>query len=186
MFDISFGELMLIGVIALVVIGPQRLPTVARTLGHLIGRAQRYVNDVKHDIQKEIDLEALNKVKSQMESAARSVQSSVQDVGSSLSKPIEETQQALNAASTAVQGSLNLDSIHTDPSKTDATSAAALTDASAQLDANTPSSETHIAAASDVSIQTDNAPSNADDANVTIRPGDAQNANAKPTQEPST
>jgi len=137
MFDISFGELMLIGVIALVVIGPQRLPTVARTLGHLIGRAQRYVNDVKHDIQKEIDLEELNKVKSQMESAARSVQSSVQDVGSSLSKPIEDAQQALDEASTAVQGSLNLDPLKTDSVETDATPAAALTDTSAPLDANT-------------------------------------------------
>jgi len=106
MFDISFGELMIIGVIALIVIGPQRLPKVARTLGHLIGRAQRYVNDVKHDIQKEIDLEELNNVKNQMESAARSVQSSVQDVGSSLSQPIEEAQQAVQEASRSVQGSI--------------------------------------------------------------------------------
>jgi len=114
MFDISFGELMLIGVIALVVIGPQRLPAVARTLGHLIGRAQRYVGDVKRDIQKEIDLEELSKVKSQMESAARSVQSSVQDVGASLTQPIEDAQQALQEASKTVQGSLNLDTLHTE------------------------------------------------------------------------
>jgi len=108
MFDISFGELMIIGIIALVVIGPQRLPKVARTLGHLIGRAQRYVNDVKHDIQKEIDLEDLNKVKHQMESAARSVQSSVQDVGSSLTQPVEEARAALADASRAIQDSVKL------------------------------------------------------------------------------
>jgi len=109
MFDISFGELMLIGVIALVVIGPQRLPTVARTLGHLIGRAQRYVNDVKHDIQKEIDLEELNKVKHQMESAARSVQASVREAGDSLTKPVTQAQQALDEASRSIQESVKLD-----------------------------------------------------------------------------
>jgi len=163
MFDISFGELMLIGVIALVVIGPQRLPTVARTLGHLIGRAQRYVSDVKHDIQKEIDLEELNKVKSQMESAARSVQSSVQDVGSSLSQPIEEARQALDEASTAVQGRLNLD-----PGKVDAPDTDATADASVQTD-HVSSDAAHI-----------NRPDNDQTPDAT------QDANTKPTQEPST
>jgi len=132
MFDISFGELMLIGVIALVVIGPQRLPTVARTLGHLIGRAQRYVNDVKHDIQKEIDLEEINKVKSQMESAARSVQSSVREVGENLSKPIAAAQQAIHGACTEVQSSLNLHPVKTD----EASAATPSTATSAPIDAD--------------------------------------------------
>jgi len=109
MFDISFGELMIIGVVALIVIGPQRLPGVARTLGHLVGRAQRYVNDVKRDIQKEIDLDELNKVKTQMETAARSVQSSVQNAATSLAKPLEETQAALHEASQSIQDSVKLD-----------------------------------------------------------------------------
>ena len=52
MFDIGFSELMVIGVVALLVIGPEKLPKVARTLGHLLGRAQRYVNDVKSDINR--------------------------------------------------------------------------------------------------------------------------------------
>ena len=77
MFDVSFSELMLIGVIALIVIGPERLPKVARTIGHLVGRAQRYVSDVKSDIQREMDLEELNSLKGQMEDAARSVKSSM-------------------------------------------------------------------------------------------------------------
>jgi len=124
MFDISFGELMLIGIIALVVIGPQRLPKVARTLGHLIGRAQRYVNDVKHDIQKEIDLEELNKVKHQMESAARSVQSSVQDVGNSLTQPVEEARAAVADASRAIQDSVKLQASAT-TNATDAATASA-------------------------------------------------------------
>ena len=50
MFDIAFSELLIIGIVALVVIGPERLPKVARTVGHLLGRMQRYVSDVKSDI----------------------------------------------------------------------------------------------------------------------------------------
>jgi len=103
------------------------VPTVARTLGHLIGRAQRYVNDVKHDIQKEIDLEELNKVKHQMESAARSVQSSVQAVESDLSQPIDAAQQAIQDASKTVQGSLNLDPNNTDAKRDAASAPSAIT-----------------------------------------------------------
>jgi len=109
MFDISFGELMIIGVVALIVIGPQRLPGVARTLGHLVGRAQRYVNEVKRDIQKEIDLDELNKVKTQMETAARSVQSTVQDAATSFTKPVEDSQAAVQDAAQSIQDSVKLD-----------------------------------------------------------------------------
>lgn len=77
MFDIGFSELMLIAVVALVVIGPERLPGVARTLGHLFGRLQRYVNDVKADISREMELDELKKFKNQFEEAAQSVESSV-------------------------------------------------------------------------------------------------------------
>ena len=73
MFDVSFTELLVIGVVALVVIGPERLPKVARTLGHLVGRAQRYVSDVKSDIQREVELDELRKLKDQMQDAAQSV-----------------------------------------------------------------------------------------------------------------
>ena len=55
MFDISFSEIVVIAVVALVVVGPERLPKVARTLGYLFGRAQRYIADVKSDIQREMD-----------------------------------------------------------------------------------------------------------------------------------
>ena len=56
MFDIGFSELMVIGLVALIVIGPERLPRVARTLGHLAGRLQRYVAAVKADINREVEL----------------------------------------------------------------------------------------------------------------------------------
>jgi len=77
MFDVGFSELMLIAVVALVVIGPERLPAVARTLGHLFGRLQRYVNEVKADISREIELDELKNFKNQFEEAAQSVESSV-------------------------------------------------------------------------------------------------------------
>lgn len=92
MFDVSFTELLVIGVVALVVIGPERLPKVARTLGHLVGRAQRYVSDVKSDIQREVELDELRKLKDQMQDAAQSVQSGLQSTSDALTKPsVEET-----------------------------------------------------------------------------------------------
>jgi sec-independent protein translocase protein TatB len=77
MFDIGFSELMVIAVVALIVIGPERLPKVARTLGHLFGRMQRYVNDVKADISREMQLDELRKLQAEMEQTARSLETSV-------------------------------------------------------------------------------------------------------------
>ena len=77
MFDIGFSELFVIALVALIVIGPERLPKVARTLGHLLGRMQRYVNDVKSDISREMELDELRKLQSTVEDAARSIEQSV-------------------------------------------------------------------------------------------------------------
>ena len=77
MFDIGFSELLVIGVVALIVIGPEKLPRVARTVGHLLGRMQRYVADVKADINKEIELEELRKMRDSMHKAASDIQTSV-------------------------------------------------------------------------------------------------------------
>ena len=77
MFDIGFSELMVIAVVALIVIGPERLPKVARTLGHLFGRMQRYVNDVKADISREMELDELKKLQATMQDAARSFEQTV-------------------------------------------------------------------------------------------------------------
>lgn len=94
MFDISFTELLVIGVVALIVIGPERLPKVARTIGHLVGRAQRYVGDVKSDIQREIELDELRKLKEQMQDAAQSVKSSIQNTETALRQPLEAFEQS--------------------------------------------------------------------------------------------
>jgi sec-independent protein translocase protein TatB len=77
MFDIGFSELMVIGVVALLVIGPEKLPRVARTVGHLLGRAQRYVSDVKSDINREIQLDELKKLQAQVTDSARAIEDSV-------------------------------------------------------------------------------------------------------------
>jgi len=77
MFDFGFSEILVIAVVALIVIGPERLPAVARTLGHLMGRMQRYVNDVKADIQREVELDELRKLRKDVEDSARSIEDSL-------------------------------------------------------------------------------------------------------------
>jgi sec-independent protein translocase protein TatB len=77
MFDIGFSEMLVVAVVALIVIGPERLPKVARTLGHMFGRMQRYVNDVKSDISREMELEELRKLQATVEDAARAIETSV-------------------------------------------------------------------------------------------------------------
>ena len=77
MFGVGFSEMMVIAVVALVVVGPERLPVVARTAGALFGRAKRYVNTLKTDIQNEVDLEEFNSIKATFYDAAKSVEHSV-------------------------------------------------------------------------------------------------------------
>jgi len=97
MFDIGFSELMVIALVALIVIGPERLPRVARTLGALLGRAQRYVNDVKADIQREVDLDELKSIRSTFQDAAKSVEQSVSQVGEELQAAGESLNHSISA-----------------------------------------------------------------------------------------
>jgi sec-independent protein translocase protein TatB len=78
-FDVGFTELMVIALVGLIVIGPERLPKVARTAGHLLGRLQRYVGDVKSDISREMQLEDLKKLQAQVAEQARDVERQVND-----------------------------------------------------------------------------------------------------------
>jgi len=94
MFDIGFSELLVIGIVALIVIGPERLPRVARTLGHLAGRLQRYVADVKADINRELD--ELRKMRDSMQKAASDIQTSVTAEVSSVSAELSKTQAELD------------------------------------------------------------------------------------------
>ncbi len=77
MFDFGFSELMVIAVVGLIVIGPERLPRVARTLGHLFGRMQRYVTEIKADINREVELDELRKLQASMKEAAQEIEESV-------------------------------------------------------------------------------------------------------------
>lgn len=77
MLDIGISKLMIVGGIALIVIGPERLPRVARMVGTFVGRAQRYVADVRAEVNRSIELEELQKMKSQFENAARDVEQTV-------------------------------------------------------------------------------------------------------------
>ncbi len=79
MIDFGIDKLALIGAVALVVIGPEKLPRVARTVGLLVGKAQRYVSQVQSEVNRSIELEELKKVKSGFEDAARNVEQSVSD-----------------------------------------------------------------------------------------------------------
>src|SRR5262245_40182263 len=97
MFDIGFSELVIISLIALIAIGPKRLPGVARTLGHLAGRLRRYVDDVKADINREVEMEDLKKMRTDLEQAASSFESSVQAES-------HKTESDLNAAASAAAG----------------------------------------------------------------------------------
>jgi sec-independent protein translocase protein TatB len=99
MFDIGFSEMMLIAIVALVVIGPERLPKVARTAGHLLGRLQRYVSDVKSDINREMQLEELKKLQSEIQESARSVEQS-------LTTDLQAARRALDQTAEAVSGDL--------------------------------------------------------------------------------
>jgi sec-independent protein translocase protein TatB len=77
MIDFGFDKIALIGAVALIVIGPEKLPKVARTVGHLFGKAQRYVADVKAEVNRSIELDELKKMKTQFEDAARGVEQEV-------------------------------------------------------------------------------------------------------------
>jgi sec-independent protein translocase protein TatB len=92
MFDIAFSELLVIGVVALVVIGPERLPKVARTMGHLFGRLQRYVSQVKADINREMEASELSKVKSEFEGAAREFQRDIESKVHEAERDIREVE----------------------------------------------------------------------------------------------
>jgi sec-independent protein translocase protein TatB len=97
LIDLGISKIALIGVVALVVIGPEKLPRVARTLGNLMGKAQRYIADVKAEVNRTMDLEELKKMKETMETAAREVENSVQTAASDFEKDWADTTAGLTS-----------------------------------------------------------------------------------------
>jgi len=118
MFDIGFSELVVVGVVALVVLGPERLPKVARTAGHLFGRLQRYVATVKADLNREIEFSELAKVKQEVQEAARAFEQSAQ-------QHVQSVENEARAISTDLEKSL--------PAEASLTSAATMSATQSQL-----------------------------------------------------
>jgi sec-independent protein translocase protein TatB len=88
--DLGISKLALIGAVALIVIGPEKLPRVARTVGTLLGKAQRYVNDVKAEVNRSMDLDELRKMKDTVQDAARDVEHSIQTGASDFEKQFSD------------------------------------------------------------------------------------------------
>ncbi len=86
MIDLGISKMALIGAVALIVIGPEKLPKVARTVGALLGKAQRYVADVKAEVNRSMDLDELKKMRETVEDAARNVENSIQTSASDFEK----------------------------------------------------------------------------------------------------
>jgi len=95
--DLGLSKMALIGAVALIVIGPEKLPRVARTVGTLLGKAQRYVSDVKAEVNRSMDLEELKKMKETVETAARDVEQSVQTTAADFEKDWAETTAGLSS-----------------------------------------------------------------------------------------
>ncbi|MGJ7521877.1 Sec-independent protein translocase protein TatB [Variovorax sp. LT1P1] len=97
MIDLGISKLAMIGAVALIVIGPEKLPRVARTVGMLLGKAQRYVNDVKSEVNRSMDLDELRKMKDTVQDAARDVEQSIHTGASDFEKQFSESGQTLSA-----------------------------------------------------------------------------------------
>lgn len=106
MVDFGFDKLMLIGAVALVVLGPERLPRVARTVGTLLGKAQRYVSDVKAEVNRSIELEELQKMKGQFQTAVNDVHSSVQQEMDAANQALQSTWSDVSVDGTSADGGM--------------------------------------------------------------------------------
>lgn len=95
MFDFGLGELLLVGVVALIVIGPERLPKAARMAGNMVGKLQRLVSSVKQELNTQIELEELRKVKQEFESAASQFKDDLKDIGGNTQNDLNEISDGL-------------------------------------------------------------------------------------------
>jgi len=98
MLDLGLSKMALIGVVALIVIGPEKLPRVARTVGTLLGRAQRYVNDVKSEVSRAMDIDELKRMKDTVEQAGSEVEHSIRQAGASFEQQVSAVKSALSDA----------------------------------------------------------------------------------------
>lgn len=111
MFDIAFTELIIIAIVALLVIGPEKLPKVARTLGSLAGRMQRYVANVKQDIERELQLDELRKLQQDVQ---QGVQAAKSEVENTIHSEVSEVRQATEDIAGQVKA---VEVLHANPEK---------------------------------------------------------------------
>lgn len=104
MIDIGLSKMALIGVVALIVVGPEKLPRVARTVGTLLGKAQRYVADVKSEVNRSMEIDELRKMKDSVEGAARDVEQSIQTSASDFERDLQEASDTANATNAYLGG----------------------------------------------------------------------------------
>lgn len=116
MFDIAFSELVVIGVVALIVIGPEKLPKVARTVGLLLGRVQRYVNGVKSDISRELRFEELQRLQQEVQQGIRQAESTIHQTGHDL----EHEMQQLASVAPSPEQAVAPEPIKSEPSQLEA------------------------------------------------------------------
>ncbi len=107
MFDIGFSELIVIGIVTLVVVGPERMPRVARTAGLLLGRVQRYVNGVKADISREIQLDELKRLQSEMQESARNFEQSMNQEIKAIEANVQESVDSVESSIQQIAESVN-------------------------------------------------------------------------------
>lgn len=98
MFDVAFSELVVIAIVALIVIGPEKLPKVARTLGALAGRMQRYIGNVKADIERQMQFEDLQKLQQEIKQGANSIHSGLQQAQAEITQEQHEIERSIDAA----------------------------------------------------------------------------------------
>lgn len=107
MFDISFTEILIIAVVAIIVVGPQKLPKTVRTIAHLMGRAQRYVNDIKTDIKREMELEELQKVQQSIQNVGKDIEQSVRSTISDAEKSVQSVGESLRSVESELKDIAN-------------------------------------------------------------------------------
>ncbi|MDO8412194.1 MAG: Sec-independent protein translocase protein TatB [Gallionellaceae bacterium] len=95
MFEVGFSEMVVIAVVALIVIGPERLPKVARTLGHLWGRAQRYVNSVKADISRDMAIEEFRQMQQQVQHEVSGLEHGLQQAAQAVDQQVKQLDSAV-------------------------------------------------------------------------------------------
>lgn len=107
MFDFGLSEMMVIGAVALVVLGPERLPTVARTAGEWLGKAQRLVQQVKGDIEREAELSELKKIQEEAKSVADDLNKTVKGQVDQINTEIKDLEKSVNSAGDELSASFD-------------------------------------------------------------------------------